>query len=236
MTSNLDPQQNVRNRLAQYSLLNIARLAARRRNRAEGALVPESTQLDTFLVEDPAALRAIAHPLRQRILMELSVRGHARAADLAQATGQAANSISFHLRVLANAGMIVEAPEHARDKRDRVWANVATSYRVEPGMSGEQDLILGPTLAWVTETFSKVARRDQPAEARSRSLMLNTLLLSQDEATALAEELEAVLMRRYEQSLAEARAHPEVPRDTYQVLTAVGPREHDAPGGPEAEA
>lgn len=50
--------------------------------------------LETFHVQDPAALRAIAHPLRQRILMELAVLGHARAADLARATGEPANSVS----------------------------------------------------------------------------------------------------------------------------------------------
>ena len=44
--------------------------------------------LETFRVQDPAALRAIAHPLRQRSLVELAVLGHARAADLAQATGE----------------------------------------------------------------------------------------------------------------------------------------------------
>ena len=92
--------------------------------------------LETFHVQDPAALRAIAHPLRQRILMELAVLGHARAADLARATGEPANSVSFHLRVLARAGMIVEAPEHARDRRDRVWKNVAESYAVAPGTPG----------------------------------------------------------------------------------------------------
>lgn len=194
--------------------------------------MPQPT-VDTFHVQDPDALRAIAHPLRQRILMELSVRGHARAADLAQATGQPANSISFHLRVLAKAGMIVEAPEHARDKRDRVWANVASTYRVEPGTTGENDQLLEPTLAWVTDVFGMAGRTDPSGhETAKRSLILNTLLLTKEQATELAEELEALSMRWSDRSLDEARAHPEVARDTYQVLTAVGPRVH-ADGAPD---
>src|ERR671916_1326847 len=127
-------------------------------SREGGAQVAEpTTALDTFQVRDPAALRAIAHPLRQRILMELSVRGHARAADLAQVTGQPANTISFHLRMLAKARMIVEAPEHARDKRDRVWTNVASSYRVPAGTRGEQE-ILGPAIDWLSSIFGESGR------------------------------------------------------------------------------
>lgn len=181
--------------------------------------------LDTFRVSEPAALRAIAHPLRQRILMELSVRGHARAADLAEATGQPANSISFHLRTLARAGMIVEAPEHARDKRDRVWANAASSYRIESGTTGERSLILGPTLAWVTDIFDLAGRHDtDEEEPAKRSLILNAMLLTKAEASALADELEALMIRWSDETLAVARAHPEVARDTYQLLMALGPR------------
>ena len=94
-------------------------------------------------ITEPEALRALAHPVRQRILMQLSVLEHARAADLAEAIGQPANSVSFHLRVLAKAGMIVEAPEHARDKRDRVWTNVDQSYRVKSDSPGAGEAIVG---------------------------------------------------------------------------------------------
>jgi len=68
-----------------------------------------------------AMLKAIANPLRRRITNVLNRVEHARAADLAAELGVAANTISFHLRVLADAGLIEEAPEHARDRRDRVW-------------------------------------------------------------------------------------------------------------------
>ncbi|HET7303354.1 MAG TPA: helix-turn-helix domain-containing protein [Segeticoccus sp.] len=67
------------------------------------------------------ALRALAHPLRFALLNELHARGAARAADLAEALEQPANSLSFHLRQLARYGFIVEAPERARDRRDRWW-------------------------------------------------------------------------------------------------------------------
>jgi DNA-binding transcriptional ArsR family regulator len=68
-----------------------------------------------------AMLKAYTHPLRRQMLQLFRQRGHLRAADIAEALDVAANSASFHLRVLADAGLIEEAPEHARDRRDRVW-------------------------------------------------------------------------------------------------------------------
>ncbi|UKJ64107.1 helix-turn-helix transcriptional regulator [Cellulosimicrobium cellulans] len=178
--------------------------------------------LETFRVQDPAALRAIAHPLRQRILMELAVLGHARAADLAQATGEPANSVSFHLRVLAKAGMIVEAPEHARDRRDRVWKNVAQSYAVEPGTPDAVRHVVRPALAWAEETF----RRGSETGAREdRILALSTLVLTAEQAATMSRELAELLERWTARSLEEGRAAPQERRETYQALAVLAPRD-----------
>jgi DNA-binding transcriptional ArsR family regulator len=75
-------------------------------------------------VHDPRVLRAIAHPMRNRILGELTHAGHLRAADVAEILGIPANQASFHLRQLAKYGLAEPAPELARDGRDRVWKPV----------------------------------------------------------------------------------------------------------------
>lgn len=75
-------------------------------------------------VSDPRVLRAIAHPVRNRILAELSAGGPSRAADIATQIEIPANQASFHLRQLAKYGLVEEAPELARDRRDRVWRMV----------------------------------------------------------------------------------------------------------------
>lgn len=72
-------------------------------------------------VSDPRVLRAIAHPVRTRILGEVHAAGHLRAADVAESLGIPANQASFHLRQLAKYGLVEPAPELARDGRDRVW-------------------------------------------------------------------------------------------------------------------
>lgn len=102
---------------------------------AEGAAGDESAVNEDGAVNEDAAvsqrygttvmtsamLKAVANPLRRRIINEIIRREHARAADLAVALEAPANKLSFHLRVLADAGLIEEDPEHARDRRDRVW-------------------------------------------------------------------------------------------------------------------
>src|SRR5690349_11611808 len=70
---------------------------------------------------DVRMLRGIAHPVRNRILEEMSAGGPMRAADLADRLGIPANQASFHLRQLAKYQLVEEAPELARDGRDRVW-------------------------------------------------------------------------------------------------------------------
>ncbi|GAB3597811.1 ArsR/SmtB family transcription factor [Microbacterium tumbae] len=68
-----------------------------------------------------AMLKSYSHPLRRQILRLLARREFLRAADIAAELGVPPNSASFHLRTLADAGLIEEAPEKARDRRDRVW-------------------------------------------------------------------------------------------------------------------
>ena len=82
---------------------------------------------ETYQTHDPRVLRAIAHPVRVRILHELNAAGPSRAADIAADLGIPANQASFHLRQLAKYGLVVEAPEEARDRRDRVWKVVSES-------------------------------------------------------------------------------------------------------------
>jgi DNA-binding transcriptional ArsR family regulator len=84
-------------------------------------------------MSDPRVLRAIAHPTRGRILDELGAVGPMRAADVGEALGIPANQASFHLRQLAKYGVIVPAPEAARDRRDRVYKLVdQRGFRLDP--------------------------------------------------------------------------------------------------------
>lgn len=93
-----------------------------------------------------AMLKAYTHPLRRQMLQLFRDREHLRAADIAGELGIAANSASFHLRVLADAELIVEAPERARDRRDRVWTARAQALNVGGPESPVADEALGAVL------------------------------------------------------------------------------------------
>ena len=75
------------------------------------------------------ALAAVANPFRSRMLDALRVDGPSTASALAQRTGQAVGSVSHHLKVLAEANLVEEAPELARDRRERWWRLSAPSRR-----------------------------------------------------------------------------------------------------------
>lgn len=80
-------------------------------------------------ITDAKALAAMANPVRARILDALAVDGPSTASGLAERTGQAIGSASHHLKVLAAADLVVEAPELARDRRERWWRLAAPGTR-----------------------------------------------------------------------------------------------------------
>ena len=77
-------------------------------------------------ITDPGTLKALSHPLRRQIYRLLTQHGPATVTLLTERTGADPGQLSFHLRELAKRGFITEAPELARDRRERWW-------QAEPG-------------------------------------------------------------------------------------------------------
>jgi DNA-binding transcriptional ArsR family regulator len=67
---------------------------------------------------------ASGHPVRRRLIEVLGVDGPATASQLAERTGQLVGNVSHHLKMLARAGLVEEAPELAKDRRERWWRRV----------------------------------------------------------------------------------------------------------------
>ena len=72
-------------------------------------------------IRDSKVLAAVSHPLRRRLMELLHLDGPATASMLAGKTDQAVGNISHHMKVLAAAKLVEEAPELARDQRERWW-------------------------------------------------------------------------------------------------------------------
>ena len=87
----------------------------------------------TSITPTTAALRALAHPTRLRMLGLLRVDGPATATTLATRLGLNTGQTSYHLRQLAQHGLVVDDAERGNG-RDRWWraAHQSTMTDAEP--------------------------------------------------------------------------------------------------------
>jgi DNA-binding transcriptional ArsR family regulator len=88
--------------------------------------------------EDPDALRALAHPLRGRLLAALRIDGPATASMLARRYCESSGATSYHLRMLARYGFVEDDPGHGGG-RERWWraAHELTDWSTSALLQGE---------------------------------------------------------------------------------------------------
>ncbi|MBE1874497.1 winged helix-turn-helix domain-containing protein [Myceligenerans pegani] len=79
----------------------------------------------------PGAIRALAHPLRLRILDLLSTRGSLTASKLGEIVGESSGSTSYHLRQLAKHGLVREV-EGKGTARERWWERPPGGFSISP--------------------------------------------------------------------------------------------------------
>jgi predicted ArsR family transcriptional regulator len=175
-------------------------------------------------LSDPRMLRGIAHPMRNRILEEMEAGGPMRAADIAERLDIPANQASFHLRQLAKYGLVVEAPEHARDGRDRVWRAAH-----EGGMSvnlgelakeeGGKAAVAVFRKAWMANAHDLIDRADQPAKVKDAMVAVSqtALRLTKADAKKFSEELNDLVEKWRISGQARKTAR------TYEVLWVLEP-------------
>jgi DNA-binding transcriptional ArsR family regulator len=91
-------------------------------------MAPERSTYD--LVDDHG-LQVLAHPLRLRLLGLLRSEGMATASRLAERVGESSGVTSYHLRKLAEVGLVAE-DEQRGTRRERWWRSVheGTRYSV----------------------------------------------------------------------------------------------------------
>ncbi|GGW67845.1 transcriptional regulator [Streptomyces lucensis JCM 4490] len=72
-------------------------------------------------ITDMGTLKALAHPLRMQLYRLLFVAGAATASQLAEQVDEAVSLVSYHLRKLAEHGLVEEAEPRSADARERWW-------------------------------------------------------------------------------------------------------------------
>lgn len=158
------------------------------------------------------ALRAVAHPVRLRILSMLTAQAMS-AAEVARALGIAHASASYHLRVLRDVGELVV------DDTEKIRGGTAKRYRYAVG--GDREAASSPhggedMVAYVHATHSEVVRRlaRRRAEGRGTTSDLETWV-DQETWTRAVRLLHEALMLLHEE------ARPAGTEGTIPVSTTV---------------
>lgn len=101
---------------------------------------------------DATQLRALAHPMRMRLLGLLRLDGPATATVLAQRVDTNSGQTSYHLRQLAEAGLVEDAPELGGG-RERWWRAVhegtswvSTDFVDDPDARAADSFLVGLVL------------------------------------------------------------------------------------------
>jgi DNA-binding transcriptional ArsR family regulator len=171
---------------------------------------------------DPTRVQmwAMAHPLRLEIL-GLLVEGPATASMLARRLGESSGSTSYHLRVLARAGAVVEDPDLGT-LRERWWRRPDPFVLIPTDDDLEGRAItarmLGLFFARDEQARRHLVTRDLGAAWRAGAFVGNWFLeLTPQEADALAERLTEIVQEL------RARSHPTRGADRALVSVSVLP-------------
>ena len=175
-------------------------------------------------VTDVRALRALAHPLRTRLLGLLRLDGPSTATLLGRRVGESSGSTSYHLRQLAAYGFVEELPEHGTG-RERWWQarHRITSWRADEvvgqdgGQQVQEELTRLQVAGHARVLDAWLAQRAglDPAWTAAASVNDYALRLAPQQARALAEELSAVLDRWL------AEHPPDVPADGTELVSVL---------------
>jgi predicted ArsR family transcriptional regulator len=176
-----------------------------------------------LVIMDLEALRALAHPRRQRILRHLGLHGPATSASLARELGLNTGATSYHLRELAKHGFVEEASPEAPQQahgRERWWRAAARDFRLpprsaqDPSMRAMVDETVRLEIAEDVEQFTLAqSRRDELGEwADALPHARGSMRLTLDELRDFFDDYIA-LVSRYK------RPADRTPADARTVLT-----------------
>lgn len=106
---------------------------------------------------DADRLKALAHPLRLRILGALRITGASTATRLADLLDASSGLTSYHLRTLAAAGLVEEVPERGTG-RDRWWR---AAHDLSSFQSSDFDRTeAAPAAAWLESHGDRMRERE----------------------------------------------------------------------------
>jgi DNA-binding transcriptional ArsR family regulator len=158
---------------------------------------------DDQIVLDLAALKALGHPLRARILDALSGYGAATASMLAERFDESSGAMSYHLRQLEKHGLVREDTERGVG-RERWWMRVprpisldSTSFEPDSAERMASQLVVNE---WqrnrqerMQQFLAEGFERLEPEWIAKSGIATSNVQLTVDQMGELTERLEKVL-------------------------------------------
>jgi predicted ArsR family transcriptional regulator len=153
---------------------------------------------------DSRQIRVLAHPLRARLLSRLRLDGAATATRLAEKLGTNTGATSYHLRQLADVGLVTE-DQNAGRGRERWWrsAHDVSSWDRD-AYAGDEDAMAAAD--WLTshqarsvaermEDWHRAAPGESAEWRRAADFSDYILTLNAPQLTELTRELDGVIER-----------------------------------------
>jgi DNA-binding transcriptional ArsR family regulator len=177
-------------------------------------------QKKRVVLTDPRAIRALAHPARQRVIDELYNGKVLTATECAKLAGLTPSAMSYHLRALERWGIVERADESA-DGRERPWRAPAGSLMISSQSTGAGRLagqaLMRTSVERILEQFEQLPPTDPWDDVSSMSRA--RLWLTHDEARQFNQDLED-LVERYRKGRNQT-THPAAARRISTLLAVV---------------
>jgi DNA-binding transcriptional ArsR family regulator len=109
-------------------------------------------------------LRALAHPLRLQLLELLKDDGPATASGLGRRVGENSGTTSWHLRQLADAGLVVEDTGRG-NRRERWWRAAHEHLRMRSKDFVDDPGLAGPLQGYLRATGASGGPRTTPSSS-----------------------------------------------------------------------
>ncbi|MDH2415826.1 helix-turn-helix domain-containing protein [Nocardioides sp. CER19] len=157
---------------------------------------------DVRQIDDVRALAALGNPDRVRLLDALAVGGPASTSALADALDLATGSISHHLKVLSEAGLVRPAAADDADRRVRRWELASRGTRWNPGQfrgqPAEEAAVVSAQGVYLARQFDQARaflEQQEPPWDDAAYAGHFWLRLTPDELVELGRELNDLLLR-----------------------------------------
>lgn len=149
---------------------------------------------------DPTALRALAHPVRWKLIDVLASEGTATATRCSELLGESTATCSYHLGILAKYGYITRVA--GREWRDKPWRLVSPDLNLSSrGLDPEgaaasraaAAALLDYEMTLLKESLHRSEQEQEPQWQQANKIMGATAWITADECQAAAAEVQQIL-------------------------------------------